>query len=104
MCNVELAGDYVTRAKIRLAFVYGLFEEETWLDVVRESHKILGVGAEGVAAPVRRRPAPGHAVSGVLLAGKDRLPVGLIGEVEVLAAASRTFAGTANSRSTARRI
>ena len=89
MQNVELAGEYVRRAKIRLAFLDALFEEGSWPDVVRESHKILELSLKGLLRRCGVDPPPVRDVSDVLLAEKDRLPADLIGEAEVLAAASR---------------
>ena len=89
MRNVELAGDYLRRAKIRLAFLDVLFDEGSWPDVVRESHKILELALKGLLRSSGVDPPPVRDVSGVLIAEKDRLPVALIGEAEALAAASR---------------
>ena len=89
MRNVELAGDYARRAKIRLAALDVLFEAESWPDVVRESHKILELALKGLLRWCGVDPPRVHDVSEVLLAEKDRLPADLIGEAEALAAASR---------------
>ena len=89
MRNVELAEDYVRRAKIRLAAVDVLFEGESWPDVVRESQEILELALKGLLRWCGVDPPRVHDVSDVLLAEKGRLPADLIGEAEALAAASR---------------
>lgn len=89
MRNVELAEDYVRRAKLRLKILDVLFEGEGWPDVVRESQEILELALKGLLRWCGVDPPRVHDVSGVLLAEKDRLPADLITEVEVLAAASR---------------
>ena len=89
MRNVELAGDYLRRAKLRLKILDVLFEGEGWPDVVRESQEILELALKGLLRWCGVDPPRVHDVSGVLLAEKERLPADLIGEVEALAAASR---------------
>ena len=89
MRNVELAEDYLRRAKIRLAALDVLFEGESWPDVVRESQEILELALKGLLRWCGVDPPRVHDVSDVLLAEKDRLPAELAGEAEDLAAASR---------------
>lgn len=89
MRNVELAEDYLRRAKLRLKALDVLFEGEGWPDVVRESQEILELALKGLLRWCGVDPPRVHDVSGVLLAEKDRLPEDLIGEAEALAAASR---------------
>ena len=89
MRNVELAEDYVRRAKLRLKALDVLFEGEGWPDVVRESHEILELALKGLLRWCGVDPPRIHDVSDVLLAEKDRLPPELAREVEALAAASR---------------
>ncbi len=89
MRNVELARDYLRRAKLRLRALDVLFEGEGWPDVVRESQEILELALKGLLRSCGVDPPRVHDVSGVLLAEKNRLPEDLFGEVEVLAAASR---------------
>lgn len=89
MRNVELAEDYVRRAKLRLKALDVLFEGEGWPDVVRESQEILELALKGLLRWCGVDPPRVHDVSGVLLAEKDRLPPELAREAEALAAASR---------------
>ena len=89
MRNVELAEDYVRRAKLRLKALDVLFEGEGWPDVVRESQEILELALKGLLRWCGVDPPRIHDVSDVLLAEKDRLPPELAREAEALAAASR---------------
>ncbi|WP_425154638.1 HEPN domain-containing protein [Candidatus Palauibacter sp.] len=89
MRNVELAEDYLRRAKLRLKALDVLFEGEGWPDVVRESQEILELTLKGLLRWCGVDPPRIHDVSDVLLAEKDRLPPELAGEAEALAAASR---------------
>ena len=89
MRNVELAEDYLRRAKLRLKILDVLFDGEGWPDVVRESQEILELALKGLLRWCGVDPPRIHDVSGVLLAEKDRLPPELAREAEALAAASR---------------
>jgi hypothetical protein len=89
MRNVELAEDYLRRAKLRLKALDVLFDGEGWPDVVRESQEILELALKGLLRWCGVDPPRIHDVSDVLRAEKDRLPPELACEVEALAAASR---------------
>ncbi len=89
MRNVELAEDYLRRAKLRLKALDVLFEGGGWPDVVRESQEILELALKGLLRWCGVDPPRIHDVSDVLLAEKDRLPPELAREAEALAAASR---------------
>lgn len=84
-----LARDYLRRAKIRLAALEVLFEGESWADVVRESQEIVELALKGLLRFGGIDPPRAHDVSEVLLAERDRLPVGIEREVEALADWSR---------------
>ena len=89
MGNTELAGDYLRRAKIRLAALDVLFEGESWADVVRESQEIVELTLKGLLRFSGIDPPRVHDVSEVLFAERDRLPAAVACEVETLAARSR---------------
>lgn len=89
MNNRGLAGDYLRRARVRLAALDVLFASESWADVVRESQEIVELACKGLLRSCGIDPPRVHDVSGILLAERDRLPPGLSCDVESLAEASR---------------
>lgn len=89
MRNQDLALDYVTRARVRLAAIDVLYEGLSWADVVRESQEVVELTlkallrASGVEAPRV------HDVAPILTAERDRLPEALVPFVDELAEVSR---------------
>ena len=89
MRNRTLAADYVRRAAIRLRAIDVLYEAESWADVVRESQEVVELALKGLSRAVGVDPPRVHDVAEVLEAERNRLPAGLAGDVDRLAAASR---------------
>ncbi len=89
MRNPDLAADYVRRAGIRLRALDVLFEADSWADVVRESQEIVELALKGLLRSCGIDPPRLHDVSDVLLAERERLPVGLRAELETLTGISR---------------
>jgi HEPN domain-containing protein len=89
MRNIDLAADYVGRAKIRLEALDVLFEHSSWADVVRESQEAVELALKGLLRAHGVEPPRIHDVSEVLLAERGRLPESLQGEVGDLASISR---------------
>ena len=91
MRNVDLAGDYVRRAEVRLRALDVLFEAESWADVVRESQEIVELTLKALLRVCGVDPPRVHDVSEVLLAERARLPEALMEEVDTLATISRNL-------------
>ena len=91
MRNRTLAADYVGRAAARLRAIDVLYEAGSWPDVVRESQEVVELALKGLLRAVGVDPPRVHDVAEVLEAERGRLPAGLAGDVDRLAAASRTL-------------
>ena len=89
MRNMDLAPDYVRRAKIRLDALNVLFDHESWADVLCKSQEIVELALKGLLRAHGIDPPRIHDVSEVLLAEQRRLPEGLQGELDDLASISR---------------
>ena len=89
MRNRTLAADHVRRAEVRLRALDVLYEAGSWADVVRESQEAVELALKGLLRAVGVDPPRVHDVGDVLEAERGRLPAGLAGDVERLAAASR---------------
>jgi HEPN domain-containing protein len=89
MQNLDLAPDYIRRARIRLRALDVLFEAESWADVVRESQEIVELALKALLRASGIDPPRIHDVSEVLLAERARFPQVVQLEVEQLAEASR---------------
>ena len=89
MRNLDLAFDYLKRARVRLAALDVLYEGQSWADVVRESQEIVELTlkallrASGVDAPRI------HDVAPILRSERARLPESLAPFIDELAEASR---------------
>ena len=91
MRNRTLAADHVRRAEARLKALDVLYEAESWADVVRESQETVELVLKGLLRTVGIDPPRVHDVADVLVAERDRLPTELAGDIERLAAASRSL-------------
>jgi hypothetical protein len=89
MRNIDLAADYVGRAKIRLKALDVLFDHSSWADVVRESQEVVELALKGLLRAHGIEPPRIHDVSEVLLAERGRLPEVLQDELDDLASISR---------------
>ena len=91
MRNSTLAADHVKRAAARLHAVDALFDSGSWADVVRESQEVVELALKGLLRAAGVDPPRVHDVGDVLKAERSRMPSSLAGEVDQLAAASRTL-------------
>lgn len=91
MRNLALAADHIRRAQARLRALNVLYDAESWADVVRESQEVVELALKGLLHSVGVDPPRVHDVADVLEAERDRLPPRLAGDLERLAAASRTL-------------
>lgn len=89
MRNPHLARDYVRRAELRLKALEVFVEAESWADVVRESQEAVELALKALLRSVGITPPRIHDVSAILLEERDRLPDGLGGRADELAAISR---------------
>jgi hypothetical protein len=89
MHNPDLARDHVRRSVVRLSALEVLFDAESWADVVRESQEIVELTLIGLLRACGVDPPRIHDVSEILLAERDRLPVGLRDGIDALVDASR---------------
>ncbi len=89
MRNLDLAYDYLKRARVRLAALDVLFEGESWPDVVRESQEVVELTLKALLRASGVEVPRIHDVAPVLLAERARLPEGVAPFVEELADASR---------------
>lgn len=91
MRNRHLAADHVRRAAARLGALDRLFDAESWADVVREAQEIVELALKGLLREYNIEPPRIHDVADVLMAERDRLPAALAGDLERLAAVSRSL-------------
>jgi len=91
MRNQTLAADHVRRADARLRALDVLYDAGSWADVVRESQEVVELALRGLLRGAGVDPPRVHDVADVLMAERSRLPDALAGEVERLAAASRSL-------------
>ena len=89
MRNLDLAGDHVHRAEVRLRALDVLHDAGSWADVVRESQEVVELALKGLLRACGVEPPRVHDVSEVLLAERDRLPEALRDSAEELGAISR---------------
>ena len=89
MRNLELARDHVHRAKVRLRALDVLYRARSWADVVRESQEIVELALKGLLRAFGVTPPRVHDVSDLLMAERERLPLVLQNEIQILADASR---------------
>jgi HEPN domain-containing protein len=89
MRNTDLANDHIRRAEIRLKALDVLYDASSWADVVRESQEVVELALKGLLRASGVEPPRIHDVSDVLFAEKDRLPLDILPELEVLAQISR---------------
>lgn len=74
MQNVDLAADYIKRAKIRLEAVQLLLKRKSYPDVVREAQEVVELALKALLRKYGIEPPRLHDVSGILLAEQARLP------------------------------
>ena len=91
MRNRTLAADHVRRAAARLKALDVLYDAGSWADVVRESQEAVELALKGLLRSVGVDPPRVHDVADVLEAERNRLPAALAGDLEQLAAVSRSL-------------
>lgn len=91
MRNRALAADHVRRAAARLKALDVLYDAGSWADVVRESQEVVELALKGLLRAAGIDPPRVHDVADVLEEERGRLPDALAGEVQRLAAVSRTL-------------
>ena len=91
MRNRTLAADHVRRAKARLKALDVLYDAGSWADVVRESQEAVELALKGLLRSVGVDPPRVHDVADVLEAERKRVPATLAGDLERLAAVSRSL-------------
>lgn len=89
MRNLDLAGDYVRRAGVRVRALDVFFEAGSWADVVRESQEAVELALKGLLRSCGVAPPRVHDVSEVLEAERARLPAAIVAELPTLIRASR---------------
>lgn len=89
MRNLDLAGDYLARARARLAALDVLFEHRSWADVVRESQEIVELTLKALLHAHGVDPPRVHDVSEVLLDVRERLPDTIADDLDALVEISR---------------
>ena len=89
MQNTDLARDYIHRAGVRVRALEVLFEAESWADVVRESQEIVELALKALLRVSGIHPPRIHDVSDILVAEKERLPMGLGEKLGTLTEISR---------------
>ena len=91
MRNRTLAADHVRRGAARLKALDVLYDAQSWPDVVRESQEAVELALKGLLRSVGVDPPRVHDVADVLEAERSRLPAALAGDLERLAAVSRSL-------------
>lgn len=91
MHNDSLATDYLVRAGKRLRALEVLMTEESWADVVREAQEIVEIALKGLVRACGIEVPRVHDVSPVLQQNRDRLPQGILDELDELTRISRAL-------------
>ena len=89
MRNRGLAADHLWRAEVRLRALDVLFEAGSWADVIREAQETVELALKGLLRACGVLPPRIHDVSAILIEERRRLPAGLDGHLDELAASSR---------------
>lgn len=89
MRNIDLAADYLARARARLAALDVLYEHRSWADVVRASQEIVELTLGALLRAYGVDPPRVHDVSEVLLGVRDRLPDAVADDLDAWAEISR---------------
>jgi len=89
MRNLDLAHDYLKRARVRLAALDVLYEGESWADVVRESQEVVELTLKALLRASGVDVPRVHDVAPILHAERARLPGSLAPFIDELADASR---------------
>ncbi|MFO8149272.1 MAG: HEPN domain-containing protein [Trueperaceae bacterium] len=89
MRNLDLAHDYLKRARVRVGALEVLYEGESWADVVRESQEVVELALKALLRASGVDVPRVHDVAPILHAERARLPGSLAPFVDELADASR---------------
>jgi HEPN domain-containing protein len=89
MRNLDLAHDYIRRARVRLGAIVVLHEGESWADVVRESQEVVELALKALLRSSGVEVPRVHDVAPILHAERARLPEALAPYIDELADASR---------------
>jgi HEPN domain-containing protein len=89
MRNLDLAHDYLKRARVRLGALDVLYEGESWADVVRESQEVVELALKALLRASGVDVPRVHDVAPILHAERARLPGSLAPFIDELADASR---------------
>ena len=89
MRNLDLAHDYLKRARVRLGALDVLYEGESWADVVRESQEVVELTLKALLRASGVDVPRVHDVAPILHAERARLPGSLAPFIDELADASR---------------
>ena len=91
MHSQELALDYVTRARKRIAALDALHGVGAWADVVREAQEVVELALKGLLRAHHVSPPRVHDVSDVLRETSDRFSERLRADLDELCAISRAL-------------
>jgi HEPN domain-containing protein len=89
MRNLDLAHDYLKRARVRVGALAVLYDGQSWADVVRESQEVVELALKALLRSSGVDVPRVHDVAPILLAERARLPEALAPFVDELADASR---------------
>ncbi len=84
MTNQTLAASYLQKCRLRLRILSLLFSEEAYSDVVREAQEVVELALKAVLRQVGVEPPKWHDVGPLLLDHRDRMPVGVVSNLDRL--------------------
>jgi len=91
MQNDGLIGDYMRRAKARLAALQVLMDEESWADVVREAQELVEITLRALLRANRIEVPQIHDVSPILEQNRSRFGKGIQESLDELIRISRSL-------------
>ncbi len=89
MRNVELARDYIERAKLRLKAIDALYAGKGWPDVVRESQEAVELALKALLRRCNVETPRIHDVSDILRENVSALPRPIVARLDELCEISR---------------
>jgi len=91
MQNDGLIGDYMRRARARLAALQVLMDEESWADVVREAQELVEITLRALLRANRIEVPQIHDVSPILEQNRSRFGKGIQESLDELIRISRSL-------------
>ncbi len=91
MQNKSLIKDYIQRAEVRVGAVEYLYSKSAWADTVRESQEVVELALKALLRDCFIDIPRIHDVSAILTQEKDKLPAGILKDLEKICDISRSL-------------